>query len=385
MIAFARTCAAIAATASKLEKIALVAEYLSALDDADLAPAARFFTGNPFPQAQERNLAVGGRTIVDAAAATWGVDDAALGVAYRATGDLGAALGPFLRPSHDLGLFRETLTPARLYALLDEIADASGKNAQKRRRILCERIFSACTDPLEATYVVKIMTGELRIGLREGLVVDAVAQAFARDPRAVRRAASAAGDLGAVALAAKHDALDQVTIAYHAPIAFMLASPIAYGSEYKDLAVAAWLVEDKYDGIRVQAHVTPERVSLFSRTLNDVAAAYPEVIAALRALPGSFALDGELVAVRDGRVLPFRFLQGRLQRKDVSPDLLREVPVRYVAFDALARDEEFLLDSPLAERRARLAELLASAGDSSCFSRSWILPSTPLIACRALA
>jgi DNA ligase-1 len=363
MIAFARTSAAIAATASKLEKIALVAEYLRVLDDADLAPAARFFTGNPFPQAQERSLAVGGRTIIDAAVNVWGIDDGALSLSYRATGDLGAALGPFVRPSHDLGLFRETLTPARLYALLVEIADASGKNAQKRRRILCERIFSACTDPLEATYVIKIMTGELRIGLREGLVVDAVAQAFARDPRAVRRAASAAGDIGTVALAAKNDTLDQVTIAYHAPVAFMLASPIAYGSEYKDLAAAAWLVEDKYDGIRAQAHVTSDRVSLFSRTLNDVAASYPEVVEALRALPGSFALDGELIAVRDGRVLPFRYLQARLQRKDVAPDLLREVPVRYAVFDALARDEEFYLDLPLAERRARLAEMLAAASD----------------------
>ena len=364
MIDFARTCAAIAQTASKLEKIALVADYLRSVDDADLAPAARYFTGNPFPQAQERSLAVGGRTIVEAAETTWGVDDAALGVAYRATGDLGAALGPFVRPSHDLGLFREALTPARLYALLVEIADAAGKNAQKRRRILCERIFSACTDTLEATYVIKIMTGELRIGLREGLVVDAVAQAFERDPRAVRRAASAAGDIGAVALAAKHDALDQVTIAYHAPVAFMLASPVAYGSEYKDLAAATWMVEDKYDGIRAQAHVTPHRVSLFSRTLNDVAASYPEVVEALRALPGSFALDGEIVAVRDGRVLPFRFLQARLQRKDVAPELRREVPVHYVVFDALARDEEFLLDHALADRRERLAELLANAGEA---------------------
>ena len=365
MIAFGTACAAIAATASKLEKIALVGDYLRELDDADLAPATRYFTGNPFAQAHERSLAVGWRTIVEAAAATWGVDDAALGVAYRATGDLGAALGPFVRPAHDLGLFRDELTPARLYALLLEIADAAGKNAQKRRRILCERVFSACTDPLEATYVIKIMTGELRIGLREGLVVDAVAQAFARDPRAVRRAASAAGDLGAVALAAKHDALDQVTIAYHAPIAFMLASPIAYGSEYKELAAAAWLVEDKYDGIRAQAHVTPQRVSLFSRTLNDVSASYPEIVDALRALPGSFALDGEIVAVRDGRVLPFRYLQARLQRKDVSPELMRDVPVRYVAFDALARDEEFLLDYPLADRRERLAEILVTPSVSN--------------------
>lgn len=364
MIAFGRTASAIAATASKLEKIALVAAYLRDLDDADLAPATRFFTGNPFPQAHERSLAAGGRTIVQAAAATWGVGDAELSAAYRATGDLGAALGPFVRPSHDLGLFRETLTPARLYAVLVEIADVSGKNAQKRRRILCERIFSACTDPLEAIYVIKIMTGELRIGLREGLVVDAVAQAFARDPRAVRRAASAAGDLGAVALAAKHDTLDQVTIGYHAPVAFMLASPVAYGSEYKELAAETWLVEDKYDGIRAQAHVTPQRVSLFSRTLNDVSGSYPEVVEALRALPGSFALDGELIAVKDGRVLPFRYLQARLQRKEVSPDLLRDVPVRYAVFDALARDEEFYLDLPLAERRARLAEIVSGAGDA---------------------
>ena len=364
MIAFGRTCAAIVATASKLEKIALVANYLRELDDADLAPATRYFTGNPFPQSQERSLAVGWRTIVAAASTTWGVDDAALAVAYRATGDLGAALGPLVRPAQDLGLFRDALTPAGLYVALTEIADATGKSAQKRRRILCERIFSACTDPLEATYVIKIMTGELRIGFREGLVVDAIAQAFERDPRAVRRAASAAGDLGAVALQAKHNALDRLTIAYHAPIAFMLASPIAYGAGYKDLGSFAWLVDDKYDGVRAQAHVTPERVALFSRTLNDVAASYPEVVDALRASAGSFALDGELVAVRDGRVLPFRFLQARLQRKDVAAELLREVPVRYVAFDLLAHDQELVLDLPLVERRARLAEMLAGAGDA---------------------
>ena len=122
-------------------------------------------------------------------------------------------------------------------------------------------------------------------------------------------------------------------------------------------------IPNKIHGIRAQAHVTPDRVSLFSRTLNDVAASYPEVVEALRARPGSFALDGEIVAVRDGRVLPFRYLQARLQRKEVAPELLREVPVRYVAFDALARDDEFLLDRPLAERRELLAELLAGATD----------------------
>ena len=361
MLAFAQTCAAIAATAAKLEKIALVAAYLRELEDADLAPAARFFTGNPFAHADERSLGLGGRTLVAAAHQAWGVSNDALRAAYRETGDLGASLGPFVRPSNDLGLFRETLTPRSLSAVLEEIAAAGGKNAQKRRQVLCERILGACTDPLEATYVIKIVAGELRIGLREGLIVDAVAQAFGAELVAVRRAASAAGDIGAVAIAAKHEALDEIEIGYHAPIALMLATPIAYGSEYKDLAAGTWIVEDKYDGIRIQAHVTPERVSLFTRNLNDVSAAYPEVVAALRALPGSFALDGEIVAERDGRVLPFRFLQARLQRKDVPAELLAEIPVRYIAFDALARDESFLLDEPLATRRTELAELLAGA------------------------
>ncbi|MEO6990143.1 MAG: ATP-dependent DNA ligase [Candidatus Baltobacteraceae bacterium] len=375
MIAFGRTCAAVASTASKLEKVALVAAYLDRLDDDDLGPAARYFTGNPFPQAEARTLTLGGRTLVAAAAATWEFDESALTTAYRATGDLGAALGPFVRPSHDLGLFRPPLTPASLYGLLLEIAGASGTYAQKSRRAWCERVFSACIEPLEATYVIKIMTGDLRIGLRAALVVEAIARAFGRELPAVRRAASAAGDLGAVALAARHDVLERVTLAYHAPVAFMLASPIAYGPEYRDLEGATWLVDDKYDGIRAQAHVTPERVSLFSRTLNDVAGSYPEVVAALRALPGSFALDGELVAVREGRVLPFRFLQARLQRKSVAPDLLREVPVRYVAFDVLARDDEFFLDVPLVERRARLAAILAGSGESVMLAPSTTLPS----------
>lgn len=362
MIAFARACADIAATPAKLEKIARVAGYLRDLSDADLAPAARFFTGNPFAQRDERTLSIGGRTIVAAATVLWGLTDGDLRAGYRTTGDLGSTLGPFVRPGADLGLFRETLTPARLMELLGEIAAASGKNAGRRRQLICERILGACTDTLEATYVIKIMTGDLRIGLREGLIVDAVALAFDRDAPAVRRTASAAGDIGAVAIAAKHDALDDIAIAYHAPLAFMLATPVAYGSEYTDLAAGTWLVEDKYDGIRIQAHVTPGRISLFSRTLNDVAASYPEITEALRQLPGSLVLDGEIVAQRDGRVLPFRYLQARLGRKDVTADAIAATPVRYIVFDIIARDDSFFLEEPLATRRAILAQTLGGSG-----------------------
>ncbi|MBV8602470.1 MAG: ATP-dependent DNA ligase [Candidatus Eremiobacteraeota bacterium] len=356
---FAEAAEAIAQTSSKLAKIAILAEYLRSLpSDADLAAAARFFTGNPFPQRSESTLAVGGRTLVAAAQNVWGVTDAELARGYRASGDLGAALAQYLREPADLGLFRAPLTPSAFMAILEEIAQSRGAAANKRRQILVERALGACESALEAKYVVKIVTGELRIGLREGLIVDGIAEAFSAPVADVRRAAMAAGDIGAVAVAAKAGTLASVEIAYGAPIAFMLASPLQFGSEYKDLAAQSWLVEDKYDGVRIQAHKDGTEVRLFSRRLNETSAAWPEIVEALRAqIDADVILDGEIVAVDGEKILPFRILQTRLQRKEVSEDLLRDVPVAYVVFDCLARDGAFLLDEPLEARREALAEL----------------------------
>ena len=346
MEAFARAAEAVAARPGKLEKIALIADYLRALDAGDLVAAARFFTGNAFAARDHRTLSAGGRSIVAAARRVWNFDDAQLGAAYRETGDLGAALGRLVRPPRDATLFTDRLTPAALEGFFGEIAGASGKNAGKRREAILERIFRACDDPLAATYVVKIVTGELRIGLREGLVLDAIARAFDADPSAVRRALMAAGDVGEVALAAKQGTLDDLRVLYGTPIGFMLASPIAYGDAYKELTEGSWLLEDKYDGIRAQAHVRDGTVRLFSRRLNDVTASYPDIVAALRAVERDVILDGEIVAMRDGRVLPFRELQQRMQA---------EVPLAYVAFDLLALGEELLVDEPLVRRRELLA------------------------------
>jgi DNA ligase-1 len=349
--AFARAAEAVAARPGKLEKIELVAEYLRGLDDADLAAAARFFTGSAFAARDHRTLSAGASTIVAAARRVWDFDDAQLGAAYRGTGDLGAALGRLVRPPRDATLFTDRLTPASLDALFGEIADASGKNANKRREAVLERIFRACDDPLVATYIVKIVTGELRIGLREGLVLDAIARAFAADTVAVRRGLMAAGDVGEVALAAKRRTLERLRVLYGTPIGFMLASPIAYGDAYKALAGATWLLEDKYDGVRAQAHVHDGSVRLFSRRLNDVTASYPKIVSALRSLECNVILDGEIVGMRDGRVLPFRELQTRMQA---------EVPLAYVIFDLLALGDDLLVDEPLVRRRDLLAGAVAT-------------------------
>jgi DNA ligase-1 len=372
MIAFASACDDIAREPATSAKVERLAAYFRTLDDSNLRSAARFLTGNPLAAHDDRRLAIGGRTLVAAARDVWDFDEPALSLAYRETGDLGEALSRIAGEPARPTLFSETLTPAAFGAMLDELASVSGKSAGKRREALCARAFRACRTTREVAYVAKILTGDLRIGLREGLVLDAIAAAFEREPATVRRASMAAGDAGAVALAARTGTLEQIAVRYFAPIGFMLATPVVYGSSYRELATGTWVVEDKFDGIRAQAHVRGGDVRVYSRTFNDISRSFPEVVSALAATRGDAILDGEIVAHDDGAVLPFRYLQRRLQRVDPAPELLTEVPARFVAFDALATGDRFLLDEPLAERRAIVASMITETR-SLALAQQWQL------------
>lgn len=361
MIAFARACDEIASNPAKSAKVERLAAYLSSLDGENLRAAVRFVSGNPLAAHDERKLAIGGRTLLAAARNVWHPTSDELAEAFRRTGDLGEALARIVREPRDLGLFAETLTPAAFAALLEDLAAASGKAAGRRREGVCERAFRACTDRREVAYVAKILLGELRIGLREGLVLDAIARAFGRESSVVRRAAMAAGDVGEVALGARDGTLDDIAIRYGAPIGFMLATPIAFGSSYRDLVARTWLVEDKYDGIRAQAHLRGGRARLYSRTFSDISRAFPEVVTAFEGMPRDAIVDGEIVARRGDAVLPFRYLQPRLQRVDPPLALQEEIPVTFVAFDILAAGERFMLDEPLVERRTQLAAAIVES------------------------
>jgi DNA ligase-1 len=359
---FAQVAQAIGQRSGTNEKAAVLAEYLRELGDDDLETAVRFFTGNPFAASDRRTLSIGGSALVKVARRLWHFDDAALSAAYARSGDLGDALGSLAQPPRDALLFaHDELGPAALSRSFAAIAHASGKNSAKRRESLLEDIFRSIDDPLAVAYVVKIITGDLRIGLREGLVLNAIASAFNVEAAAVRRGLMVSGDIGVVAVAARHGTLDELHVAYGNPIGFMLASPIPFGDAYPQLAGHRWAIEDKYDGSRAQAHVDGDRITLFSRTLNDVSGTYPEIVAALRELPRRAIFDGEIVAMRDGNVLPFRLLQARISRKDVADTLREGVPVAYVAFDLLAVDDELLLDEPYERRRARLPDVLTSS------------------------
>ena len=366
----------VAATTRTSEKTALLADYLADLSPDELPIAAVFLTGRPFAEADQRAAGLGWSAIVSTVTQLAGVPRSALGEAYDRSSDLGMAVADVLSaaghaPDPDVS---PTLPEvAQAYAAIEAASGAAAKGA-----IL--RDLFARSDPLTAKYVVKVLAGELRIGLREGLVEAAIARAYDRPLDEVKWAGMLTGDVGKLAALARENRLGDASLAVFHPIKFMLASPAEDAAEILGrLGPEVW-VEDKYDGIRAQLHKQGRDVRLYSRDLHDVSGQFPEVVEAAVPLSWDGILDGELLAYRDGAVLPFQSLQSRLGRKSPSAEIRAEVPVIFVAFDLLGVGDpsngriEALLRAPLEERRTRLDAIdLPSADDGGGFARSHLI------------
>jgi DNA ligase-1 len=356
---FAETAEAIAGTTKKLVKTGLVAEYLQSRTVEEAAVSAIFFSGRAFPVWEETTLQVGGRSLWQIVAELAGQDSAALTAAYRRLGDLGAVAGEML-PARD----GQGLSVLEVEAAFRSVAAARGPAA----KIAIVRDLLSRATPLEAKYIVKIITGDLRIGLKESLVEDAIARAYGATPPdslndsriQVQRANMLLGDIGQTVRLAIAEKLDEARMRLFHPLGFMLASPIDSAEEGLSYFADA-AVEDKYDGIRAQAHVSGGEVKFFSRTRDEITESFPELPDALAGLRQDAILDGEIVAWdhATGQARPFSVLQQRLGRKKVSDKMLREVPVAFLVFDVLYADGELVMDRPLAERAQILDSLLA--------------------------
>lgn len=344
----------IAATTKKLEKSAILAEYLPGLADADLTLACRFFAGAPFPFSDERVLQVGGAIMRDAVLQITGLDATTWHRLTVEWGESGLAAAQVL-PGH--AAETPSLTLQDLLAIYESLQTARGPT---RKTPLLIEALRRCT-PVEAKYLIKIMGGDLRIGLQEGQLEDALARLAGVPVAEVQWTNMLLGDIGETAVLLRHQRHGDASMRLFHPLKFMLASPIQDPSEIRRSIPGAFFVEDKYDGIRAQIHKQGERVAIFSRTLDQVTHRFPELIAPLSALPGELILDGEVLAAREGSILPFQALQQRLGRKEVSAALQADVPVIFVAYDILYQDGEVLLNHRLDERRRRL-EALSLAG-----------------------
>ena len=351
------TADAVRATTKKLEKLAVLGAYFQGLDDADLAIAARLFAGVPFPRTDERVLSVGWRALLDAVIARSGATGDDIEASYQTHADMGDVAAEVTERSSTPPA-PPPLTLAEVAVAFDRIAAARGVAPKGE---LLGALFARAT-PGELRYLVKVMSGEPRIGLREGLLEDAIARAFGRDREAVGRAHMLGGDIGVTAVQAKNATLGDARFVHFAPIGMMLATPVLELAEVPKRFPPPYVVEDKYDGVRAQVHKEGDRVELYSRTFDRVTDRFPELLDPLRAIPGTFVLDAEVLALDPGgRAIPFTRFQRRLGRKVVSDELLQELPATLIVFDVLEREGTPLLDVPLAERQSVLRSLPLAA------------------------
>src|ERR1700734_1015698 len=366
---FAELCQRLASTASKLQKRALMAEYLRALPVREAGLAALYLAGVPFPETDGRELNVGGALLSRVLAQLSGANQPTMHAAYLRHGDLGGAA--------------EDLLQARGLAaalLLTEVADAfaaiasAGKPAAKQQitQILLER-----ATPLEAKYLIKIILGDMRTGIKVSLVEEAISAAYGGAIAEVRHARMLNGNLPEVLELAATGRLTEARMKLFHPLGFMLASPVEtveealkrFSTEVAEEGLTGPVIkeaqlEDKYDGIRAQIHCGspehPGRVALFSRSREDMTASFPELVEAFADFNQPMVLDGEILAwsSKEHRALPFSSLQARLGRKRVTTEMREFVPVVFMAFDVLYTGGEMMMEKPLQERRQVLEELV---------------------------
>jgi DNA ligase-1 len=390
---FVEACERIAGTTKKLEKIAIVADYFKSSRSKESSVAAVFLSGRPFPVWEETTLQVGGRLLWRVVEELSGKSGKELTAAYRNHGDLGAVAAEVLAGRAVSGVLARSaraklgragenenldladapnLSLREVHTTFRKIADARGPAA---KATLVHELLSQVT-PLDAKYIIKIITGDLRMGLKESLVEEAIAKAYGCKPSEVQRANMLLGDIGETLQLAAQGSLgalgssggsSDVKMRLFHPLGFMLANPAQSAEEALSYFENA-LVEDKYDGIRAQAHCSGREVRIFSRTRDEITESFPELADALAGLAQDAVLDGEIVAWSylaaesgdPGRALPFSALQQRLGRKKVSDQVMRRVPVAYLVFDMLYAGGELLIDRPLRERAKILDELFAA-------------------------
>ncbi len=349
MLDFARAGAAVGGTSATLEKTRALAEYFRTLDDDDLRRAAVFMSGRPFGPSKRTTLGLGWSALSKVVGAISNRDDEDLQRLFRMHSDLGDWAGEALEGRTEDG----DVPLEEVERTLEAIRTARGAAKAAPLEKLLRRLH-----PEAARFMVKIISGEMRIGLSEGLVEAAIAEAFGHPVTQVKRVHLVTGDIGETAVRVKRGAIEASNVTLFQPIRFMLASPVETAAEaFERMGAEKVWTEEKYDGVRCQLHYADGRVELFSRDLKETTSAFPELAENATKLGHAVLFDGEVLAHRDGRVLRFFELQHRLGRKQVAAELRREVPVVLVIFDLLYLDGRSLLDEPLEERRRLLEGL----------------------------
>src|SRR3990172_5468198 len=348
-------------TTKRLEMTDLLVDLFRATPKEELDRIVYLTQGRVFPDYAGIELGLAEKLVIRAIALATGASDETITVAWKAPGDLGLVAEEHLRRRRQASLTSEALTVRKAYDNLKEIATTSGAGSQDRKlRLLADLLTDA--KPNEAKYIARIVVGKMRLGVADMTIVDALAATYAskEDRDRVERAYNVSSDLGEVARVLANEGLeglDGIHLKLFRPIRAMLAERLETLEEiFERLGECA--LEYKYDGLRVQAHVSKDRIELFSRRLEHITGQFPEIVEGLRrALQAKEAIvEGEAVPVdpNTGEFLPFQEVSRRRGRKTDVDRMAKDFPVTLFVFDCLLKDGQDLTTRGYRDRRAML-------------------------------
>ena len=354
----------IGATRKRLEIIELTANYLKTLSPEEVESAANMMVGRAFPRYIQKTLDVSWFTLTQVIESTSKFDWNLWRQAMATTGDIGSATKIVLEQSKSkkqLQLLEKSLTINEVRQTLEAIAQTSGPGSRTRKERLLITLFSQAA-PVEAKYLVKIFTGEMRTGLYEGLMEQAVAKAFDVPLQKVQHASMVLGDIGEVAAILKNqgsEGLENAGFNVFRPVQLMLAQTAQTVAEALATQGGKAAFEYKYDGARVQIHKQNDEVQIFSRRLSNVTESLPEIVEIIKrniTVPSAI-VEGEVVALdNQGFPIAFQFLMRRFKRKHGIADMVQKIPLTLYLFDILYLNGESLITKPYSERRKILSE-----------------------------
>src|SRR5215207_7055949 len=367
---FVETCKKITSTTKKNEKINIISNYITNLDETSLSIAVLFLSGRGLPIGSTRTLNIGFATIMESLSEIAMLDIKDIQKIHLKHGDIGAIAEYAVSKKHIISLFnqQERISLSYVYHQFKKIANISGSGSNKNKKNILKGLLIACS-PLESKYLIKIITGEMRIGSVEGLVEIALSRAFNRELQYIREAMLISGDISQVAVLAKKNILHNAIMRPFVPVSFMLADVMFSAEEIINYYDKSLICEYKYDGIRLQMHKFDNKVRLFSRNLVDITYTFPELVkAAIESTirtPDTttihnqvdFILDGELIALKNDRPLHFQELQKRLKRKNVTDDITSEIPIYYIVYDIMYFKDNQVLKKSLLDRKNILSTI----------------------------